>query len=193
MTRSGTSRWARGTRRCSLACAIDSFGLQTRITSIDPSPRQEVDRVCDEIIRRPLEQTDLSLFAELQAGDMVLIDGSHVVAMNSDTVVFFLEVLPALSPGVLVGIDDVYLPWDYHPTWVNRWYGEQYLLAAYLLGGAGGDTITFPGWVVARALVDEPRLETLWRSVENRFGRLASSFWFECGAHVGADAAVPRS
>jgi hypothetical protein len=164
--------------------AIDSFGLRTRIISIDPSPRQDVDRACDEVVRRPLEEVDLSLFADLDAGDIVFIDGSHVVTMNSDSVVFFLEVLPTLRRGVLVGIDDVYLPWDYHPTWAHRWYGEQYLLATYLLGGAGGDTIEFPGWVVARALSDEPRLESLWRCIENRFGRLGSSFWFERGRHL---------
>jgi hypothetical protein len=161
--------------------AVDSFGLRTRIISIDPAPRQAVDWACDEVVRCPLEEVDLSLFADLDAGDVVLVDGSHVVTMNSDAVVFFLEVLPALSPGVLVGIDDVYLPWDYHPTWVNRWYGEQYLLACYLLGGGGGDSIVFPGWVAALALADEPRLQTLWRQVENRFGRLATSFWFERG------------
>ena len=35
--------------------AVDSFGLRTRITSIDPAPRQEVDRACDEVVRSPLE------------------------------------------------------------------------------------------------------------------------------------------
>ena len=130
--------------------AIDDFGLRTRITSIDPSPRREVDDACDEVVRQSLELTDLSVFEGLSSGDVVLVDGSHVVSMNSDAVVFFLEVLPALPAGVLVGIDDVYLPWDYHPTWVRRGYGEQYLLAAYLLGGGGDDTISFPGWVVAR-------------------------------------------
>jgi hypothetical protein len=168
--------------------AIDSFGLRTRITSIDPEPREAVDRACDEVIRHPLEELDLSLFANLDAGDVVLVDGSHVVTMNSDSVVFFLEVLPALRQGVLVGIDDVYLPWDYHPTWAGRWYGEQYLLAAYLLGGGGGDKIAYPGWVAARALAHEPRLELIWQQVENRFGRLGSSFWFERAA-VPIDAA----
>jgi hypothetical protein len=159
--------------------AIDDFGLRTRITSIDPSPRREIDEVCDEVIRDSFELTSLSVFDDLTSGDVVLIDGSHVVSMNSDATVFFLEVLPSLPPGVLVGIDDIYLPWDYHPSWVSRGYGEQYLLAAYLLGGAGGDAIDLPGWVVARALAEDKRLSDLWPIIENRFGRLASSFWLE--------------
>ncbi|MEJ7582550.1 MAG: class I SAM-dependent methyltransferase [Acidimicrobiales bacterium] len=172
--------------------AIESFSVRTRITSIDPVPRLEVDAACDEVLRCGLEEADLELFEQLEAGDIVVVDGSHVVAMNSDSVVLFLEVLPALRSGVLVGIDDVYLPWDYHPTWAERWYGEQYLLAAYLLGGGGGDRIIFPGWVMARALADEPRLDALWRSIENRFGRLASSFWFERDTVSATDpSAVP--
>jgi hypothetical protein len=159
--------------------AIDDFGLRTRITSIDPMPRREIDELCDEVIRQPMQQTDLAAFQGLHPGDIILLDSSHVVSMNSDSVAFFLEVLPTLPPGVLVGIDDVYLPWDYHPSWTTRGYGEQYLLAAYLLGGAGGYAIDLPGWVAARALAEDERLSELWRVVENRFGRLASSFWLE--------------
>lgn len=159
--------------------AIDDFALRTEIVSIDPTPRADIDRYCDELIRRPLEEAPLDVFESLEAGDVVLLDGSHVVAMNSDVVVFFLEILPSLAPGVLVGIDDVYLPWDYHSTWVGRWYGEQYVLAAYLLGGGGGREIAFPGWAVAEALADDARLEALWQATETIFGRRASSFWLE--------------
>jgi hypothetical protein len=159
--------------------AIEDFGLHTRITSIDPSPRREVDEACDDVVRQPLELTDLSAFAGLAQGDVVLVDGSHVVAMNSDAVVFLLEVLPSLPSGVLVGIDDVYLPWDYHPTWTSRGYGEQYVVAAYLLGGAAGAALRFPGWVAARSLADDRRMSNLWPVVHNRFGRLGSSLWLE--------------
>jgi Methyltransferase domain len=159
--------------------AIDDFGLRTRIVSVDPAPRLDVEWACDEVVRQPLEDSDLSMFSELAPGDVVLVDGSHVVTMNSDSVVFFLEVLPSLPAGVLVGIDDVYLPWDYHSTWADRWYGEQYLLAAYILGGGGHSKIAFPGWVAAQQLASEPLLEPLWHVIENRSGRLATSFWIE--------------
>src|SRR5690606_38120240 len=76
----------------------------TRIVSIDPHPRVEVDSACQEVIRRPLQDVEKGIFTELEAGDVVFYDGSHVVAQNSDVVVFFLEVLPALPPGVLVQV-----------------------------------------------------------------------------------------
>jgi hypothetical protein len=159
--------------------AIEDFGLRTRIVSIDPAPRTEVDGRCDEVIRTSLEQADLSIFSTLTADDVVFIDGSHTALMNSDATVFFLEVLPTLPRGVLVGVDDIFLPADYHETWVGRIYGEQYLLAAFLLGGAAGWTTRFPGWWLTSDSVHAPRFESLWPTVENRFGRTASSFWIE--------------
>ncbi len=159
--------------------AIGDFGLRTRIVSIDPSPRTDVDARCDEVIRTPLEETDLTIFDRLSAGDVVFIDGSHTALMNSDSTVFFLEVLPRLAAGVLVGVDDVFLPSDYHSSWVERVYGEQYLLAAFLLGGADGWTVRFPGFWLTQASPAAGRFAGVWPRVENRFGRFASSFWME--------------
>jgi hypothetical protein len=107
----------------------------TWMTSIDPHPRAEIDMLCDEVIRRPLETVSLSTFDVLSPGDILFFDGSHRVFMNSDAVAFFLDVLPSLPAGVLVGVHDVYLPSDYPPEVAGRYYSEQYLLAAHLLGG----------------------------------------------------------
>lgn len=159
--------------------AIADFGLRTRIVSIDPAPRVDVDACCDEVVRQPLEQVADSLIEWLAPGDVVLVDGSHVSLMNSDATVLFLELLPQLPAGVLVGIDDVFLPWDYPPTWARRLYGEQYLLAAFLLGGGSGFTVRFPGWWLVQCSMLGSRLEALWPVVENRFGRHSVSFWLE--------------
>lgn len=115
--------------------AIRDLSLHTTVTSIDPSPRAEIDALCDEVIRCPLEQADLSVFSDLGAGDILFIDSSHRVFTNSDVTVFFLEVLPRLNPGVTLHVHDVFLPFDYPSSWSARHYSEQYLLAAYLLAG----------------------------------------------------------
>jgi Methyltransferase domain len=159
--------------------AITDFGLRTRIVSIDPHPRADVDARCDEIIRRPMEDVEHELFDRLGPDDVLFMDGSHVALMGSDATVFFLEVLPRLAPGVLVGIDDIFLPWDYPPSWTGRIYGEQYLLAALLLGGAQGWSVRFPGWWLVEESELAARFEPLWPLVENRFGRHAASFWLE--------------
>jgi hypothetical protein len=118
------------------ARAIADHKLDTQIISIDPRPRAEIDALCDEVVRKPLEECDLSLFATLGADDVVFIDNSHHCFMNSDVTVFFTEVLPALPTGLTIGIHDIFLPYDYPAAWVDRYFSEQYLLACYLLSGA---------------------------------------------------------
>ncbi len=107
--------------------AIHDFDLRTRIVSIDPDPRAEVDAICDSVLRSRVADLDLEAFDALRAGDVLLVDASHMAFMDSDTAVLFVEVLPRLAPGVLVAIHDVFLPWDYPPTWERRLYSEQYV------------------------------------------------------------------
>jgi predicted O-methyltransferase YrrM len=153
-------------------------GVGAKITSIDPHPRAEVDQLCDEVIRKPLEAADLAVFSTLEAGDVVFFDGSHRVFMNSDVAVFFLEVLPALPAGVLVGIHDVYLPDDYPAEIAERYYSEQYMLAAYLLGGADVE-IVLPAWWASNEPALGTALDSLWsRSGLGAVDRHGVSFWF---------------
>ena len=136
--------------------------LGTRVTSIDPSPRAEVDMLCDQVIREPLETIGVEPFAELQRGDIVFFDGSHRTFTNSDATVFFLEVLPMLADGVLVGIHDIYLPEDYPPEWGDRYYSEQYLLACYLLASCQWLRPILASWYVSSHPTLQSILEDLW-------------------------------
>jgi Methyltransferase domain len=124
--------------------AIRDHALRTTLLSIDPAPRADVDAICDEVVRVPLEDADLQVFTRLTPGDVCFVDDSHRSFQNSDVTLFFLEVLPRLPAGVLVGLHDIYLPADYPPDWSRRWYSEQYLLAAYLLGGGGRAEVFLP-------------------------------------------------
>jgi predicted O-methyltransferase YrrM len=107
--------------------------LNTKITSIDPYPRAEIDALADEIIRSPFETIDLSIMDCLEAGDVVFIDNSHRILPNSDANVFFMDVLPRLKKGVIVHVHDVYLPYDYPQDMCDRLYNEQYGLAYYIM------------------------------------------------------------
>jgi hypothetical protein len=159
--------------------AIADHGLRTRLVSIDPSPRAEVDALCDEVVREPAESVNLGVFDRLEEGDILFVDNSHRCLQNSDATAMFLDVLPRLKPGVLVEFHDICLPDDYPPEWFERFYSEQYLLAAYLLApGSRVDTV-LPNHFVSRdpelcrvldALWDDPRLP----GVKHQGG---SSFW----------------
>lgn len=124
--------------------AIRDHGLSTLIVSIDPEPRAEIDVLCDEVVRTPLERADLALFEGLVASDIVFVDSSHRCFMGSDVTVFFTEVLPTLKAGVTVGLHDIFLPFDYPVEWVPRYYSEQYLLACYLLAGNRPSRVVLP-------------------------------------------------
>jgi predicted O-methyltransferase YrrM len=115
--------------------AIRDHGLATRIVSIDPEPRAAIDNICDEVVRAGLETCDLSVFDALEPGDILFLDGSHRVFMNSDVTVFMIDVLPRVKPGVLIHVHDIQLPWDYPDMFVPWYWSEAYILAAYFLGG----------------------------------------------------------
>ena len=153
--------------------------MPTKIISIDPYPRREIDEICDGAIREPLENADLRIFSDLRAGDIVFFDGTHRVFMNSDVTVFFLDVLPELPPGILIGIHDIHLPYDYRPEHADRYCSEQYLLAAYLLGEPSWMRPVLPCWYVSHHLELGGRVSALtpWGDLpENPHGVI---FWLQ--------------
>ena len=130
--------------------AVRKYGLRTRLTSIDPQPRNEIDALCDQVIRQPLERCRMEMFEVLDPGDIFFLDSSHRSFQGSDVTVFFLEILPRLKPGVIVHVHDIYLPYDYISGHLQRLWNEQYLLAIALLFGAPRFEILFPSWFVGR-------------------------------------------
>ncbi len=159
--------------------AVVDGGTSTVIVSVDPKPREDIDQLCDRVHRQPLEDLDLAIFDELEAGDVLFFDGSHRSFMNSDATVFFLELLPRLSPGVLVGIHDIYLPFDYPDGIADRYYSEQYLLAAGLLGQGTAAHVVLPTAFVASNPPAYPSLTQLEATLAERIKRplRGSSFW----------------
>jgi predicted O-methyltransferase YrrM len=157
--------------------AIDDHGLRTRIVSIDPAPRAEIDSLCDEVVRGRLERTDQGIFNQLGAGDVVFMDGSHRLFVDSDATVFFMEVLPRLAPGVLVHVHDVFLPSDYPADW-DTFFGEQYVLAAFLLAGGPRLEVVLPNYFIST----DPELSTLIAPLWDEralagLSRQGGSFW----------------
>jgi hypothetical protein len=173
-----------GATTCFAHLARERGDAATRIISIDPEPRAAIDAICDEVIRAGLETCDLAIFDRLEAGDIVFMDGSHRSFMNSDVTVFFIDVLPRLSPGVIVHLHDIALPYDYHPEFTNWYWNEQYVLAVYLMGNRARIKPLLPLALVTfdPAFADdvaEPFIATaeplLWASRATAYG---GSMWF---------------
>lgn len=142
--------------------ALDRNGVGT-LVSIDPRPRLEPEGVAHETRREPVQGVPVEYFESLSSDSVLFIDSSHRVGSGTDVSYLFLEVLPALRPGVLVHVHDVYLPEDY-PADLNLgpagWnFNEQHLLHALLIGSELFD-VEWP----ARLVVTERRrdLEALF-------------------------------
>jgi hypothetical protein len=160
------------------ARAVRDGGLSTHILSVDPQPRVNVQEACEEVLRAPLQRADLNRVGALRAGDVLLLDSSHYVLQGSDVVAFFLEVLPSLPSGVLVGVHDVFLPDDY-PWWLSRWYSEQYLLAAWMLGGRDRVKLALPCHFCATDLTLRRELDALWSRTGLPGLAYGSTLWLE--------------
>ena len=89
-----------------------------------------------EIIAERLEKVGFDMFEQLQHGDMLFIDSSHVVKPFGDVILELVHILPRLKPGVIVHIHDIQLPF-YTRSFLeeqNRHYAEADMLAAFLYG-----------------------------------------------------------
>ncbi|MBK6004567.1 class I SAM-dependent methyltransferase [Ramlibacter ginsenosidimutans] len=88
-----------------------------------------------KVVRKRVEDCGIDWASELNAGDLLFIDSSHVIRPQGDVVTEYLEILPLLQPGVYVHIHDIFTPRDYLPYWLAqhvRFWNEQYLLEALL-------------------------------------------------------------
>jgi len=156
--------------------------LSSRFISIDPAPRAEIDALTDQVIRKPFEEVDLSVFSKLVAGDIVFVDNSHRMFPNSDATVFFLDVLPNLPEGVIVHVHDIYLPYDYPQFMCDRFYSEQYGLAAFLLANPQRYHTLMPNYFVSEDVELNKILEPLWNDPKMpKVEKHGGSFWIKIG------------
>lgn len=162
--------------------AIVDQNLQTNITSIDPYPRANIDHLADKVIREPFENLDDISFIinELNENDILFIDNSHRCFPNSDVTVCFLELIPKLKKGVIVHIHDIYLPYDYPQFMCDRFYSEQYLLAASLISNPAKYKILLPNYFISEDRDLRKILQPIWdepnlKNVEHHGG----SFWMK--------------
>jgi predicted O-methyltransferase YrrM len=164
------------------AKAREDHQLRTKIISIDPAPRTEIDQLSDVMIRQPFETADVSVFRTLKSGDIVFVDNSHRVLPNSDATAFFMDVLPYLAPGVLVHIHDVYLPYDYPQNMCDRYYSEQYALAAFVLANPTKYKTIMPNFFVSEDAQLNQILKPVWdHPMMANVERHGGSYWLQIG------------
>lgn len=87
-----------------------------------------------ELLSMKLQDVSLNTFEELEEGDILFIDSTHVSKIGSDVNYLFFDILPRLKKGVYIHIHDVFYPFEYPKEWIfsGRIWNELYLLRAFL-------------------------------------------------------------
>lgn len=128
----------------SSACTLDTVERylynECALTFIEPHPellRSLIGEAANTvaILERPVQETPLEVFEQLQAGDILFIDSTHVLRTGSDVCFELFEILPRLARGVLVHIHDMFWPFEYPRAWAvddNRSWNELYAVRAFL-------------------------------------------------------------
>lgn len=162
--------------------AKKDLGLDMQIVSIDPFPRAEIDHLADQVIRTPFENLDNTFLKDLDENDVLFVDNSHRVFPNSDATVFFMEVLPELKKGVVVHIHDIYIPYDYPQFMCDRFYSEQYVLAAFLLANPHHYSTILPNYFISEDEELSHIIENMWNhpNLED-VERHGGSYWLRIG------------
>ena len=131
---------------------------QTELTFIEPYPEtlhkcllpQDAGRY--RVIAQKVQDVELSVFAQLEANDILFIDSSHVSKFGSDVNHLLFKVLPALKDGVVVHFHDIFRNFDYPQEWLEegRAWNEAYLLKAFLAHNKNCRVLFFNDWFADR-------------------------------------------
>lgn len=105
---------------------------------IEPYESSWLEQLGVRVIRERVEDVGLEIFDQLESGDLLFIDSSHIIRPQGDVLFEYLVLLPRLASGVIVHVHDIFTPRDYPDECVRRdvfMWNEQYLLEALLSNG----------------------------------------------------------
>jgi len=97
-----------------------SVDCDCELICVEPNPRPEIRQGFDglsRLVESRVQDLPVEFFAELDENDILFIDSSHVVALNSDVCYEYLELLPRLRKGVIVHVHDILMPRLYVEHW----------------------------------------------------------------------------
>ena len=112
-------------------------GYPTECIFIEPFPSDGLlkSNLAGRLLVKKIEEVPLETFQNLQAGDILFIDTSHVIKTQNDCCYEYLQIIPCLAAGVLVHVHDIFTPYDYPEDWITKHlfpFNEQYALECLL-------------------------------------------------------------
>jgi hypothetical protein len=111
-------------------------GRPAECSFIEPYPSELLKSyaLAGPLIEKRVEHVPLETFQQLQPGDILFIDTSHVVKAQNDCCYELLTLIPSLPAGVYVHVHDIFTPFDYPEEWLlgQYYFNEQYALECLL-------------------------------------------------------------
>lgn len=119
---------------------VYEFNLNMKFIFIDPFSKNILHVLSSKPegnykhIREEVQHVDLEKYSALQENDILFIDTSHVVKIGGELSFIFFSILPKLQKGVIIHIHDIWHPWEYPESMINkgRIYNEIYFVRAFL-------------------------------------------------------------
>jgi len=167
------------------ACALDTIDRflpgACQVTFVEPHAERLHEALGERVsgtrvLEVPVQSVALEVFEELEAGDILFIDSSHVLRTGSDVSFELFEILPRLARGVLVHFHDISWPFEYPAPWIideNRSWNEAYALRALLTNNDDWRIAVFNDYF---SKFEGPRVAAAFPAVN---GELGASLWLE--------------
>lgn len=117
------------------------FENSIKLTFIEPFPRRlnslitKADKQTAKVLVNKVQDVSLETFKQLERGDILFVDSTHVSKCGSDLNFILFEIVPILKPGVYIHFHDIFYPFEYPKEWVYKGYNwnENYILKAFLM------------------------------------------------------------
>lgn len=156
--------------------AVRDGEMDTAVTCVDPAPRADLRGLTLTLLREPVQRVDPAVLTDFEAGDMLVVDSSHIAMPGSDVDWVVNRLIPELPAGVLVHFHDIFLPDPYPEAWEWRGYNEQGVVAAFL-AGRRATPIFASHYIRSRAPDRLKSMDLAW--IPLIAGAVESSLWLE--------------
>ncbi len=132
------------------------FKDSLKLTFIEPFPERLLSVIKPQekhdirLIQERVQDVDTACFTELEAGDILFIDNSHVGKLGSDVLYIFHTIFPLLQKGVIIHLHDIFFPFEYPRQWIENGHlawNECYFLRSFLQYNTSFEVLLFGHWL----------------------------------------------
>ena len=126
------------------------------ITFIEPFPEVRLENLLKKhessavnLIPEMVQNVPIQTFEELEEGDILFVDSSHVVKTGSDVHYIINNILSVLKKGVIIHFHDIHFPFEYPKSWVLDGFGwnETYFIKSFLMYNTSFEILIFSDYL----------------------------------------------